>query len=143
MAQARPFQKKRTECNCERVVFLSNPFFLRILFSFFALSTPPFPRQFRSPKSCLSGTSDLFFLVEHRQLPGAGFWGRFWTGRPTGKRGKIIFLARGKRRANVGVVPTLLQRAAAREGYGGWESSMRTFRGSSGLCGPNWGLFLS
>ena len=58
---------------------------------FFALSTPPFPRQFSSPKSCLSGTSDLLFLVEKMQPAGSGFWGRFWTGLSHRKKRKVFF----------------------------------------------------
>ena len=65
---------------------------LRILFSFFfALSTPPFPRQFSSPKSLFVWTSDLLFLVEKRQPGGVGFWGRFWTRSPHRKKRKILF----------------------------------------------------
>ena len=70
---------------------------LCILFSFFALSTPPFPRQLSSPKSPLSGTSNLLFLVEKRQPARAGFWGRFWTGSPHRKKGKSFFLARARK----------------------------------------------
>ena len=66
-------------------------FFCASFFPFFALSAPPFPTQFSSPKSPLSGTSDLLFLVEKRQPAGAGFWGRFWTGSPRGKKGKSFF----------------------------------------------------
>ena len=60
------------------------PFFCASFFPFFfALSTPPFPGQFSSPKSPLSGISDLLFLVEKRHDPaGVGFWGGFWTGSP-------------------------------------------------------------
>ena len=72
-------------------------FFCASFFPFFALSTPAFPRQFSSAKSCISGTSDLLFLVEKRQPPGAGFWGRFWTGSPTGKKGKSFFSGAGKK----------------------------------------------
>ena len=80
----------------------SSPPFLRILFFFFffALSNPPFPRRFSSPKSPLSGTLSLLFLVKKRQPAEAGFWGRFWTGSPHRKRKKKenpFFLAREKR----------------------------------------------
>ena len=72
--------------------------FLCILFSFFlALSAPPFPTQFSSPKSPLSGTSDQLFLVEKRQPARAGFWGRFWTGSPHRKKRKILFFWRAKK----------------------------------------------
>ena len=50
---------------------LTPTFFCAILFSFFALSTT-LPRQFSSPISCLSVTSDLLFLVEKRQPQGLG-----------------------------------------------------------------------
>ena len=71
--------------------FFAHPFFL----FFFALSTPPFPRQFSSPKSCLSGTSDLLFRVKKRQPPGAGFWGWSWTGLPhRGKQENPFFFLR-------------------------------------------------
>ena len=66
-------------------------FFCASFFPFFTLSAPPFPRQFSSPKSSLSGTSDLLFLVEKRQPPGAGFRGRFWTRSPHRKKRKIVF----------------------------------------------------
>ena len=68
------------------------PPFLRILspFSFSPLSTPPLPRQFSSPKSPLSATSNLLFLVEKRQAARAGLWGRFWTGSPHRKKRKIV-----------------------------------------------------
>ena len=68
---------------------------LCILFSLFSLSTPPFPRQFSSPKSP-PGTSDLVilvFLVEKRQLAGPGFGGRFWTGSPHRKKGTSFFFS--------------------------------------------------
>ena len=67
-------------------------FFCASFFPSFTLSAPPFPRQFSSPKSSLSGTSDLLFLVEKRQPPGAGFWGRFLgRGSPHRKKRKILF----------------------------------------------------
>ena len=69
-----------------------SPLSLRILFSFFALSTPPFPRQFSSPKSPLSGTSDLLFLEKKGNVQGLGFGDGFGGGRPTGKKRKILFL---------------------------------------------------
>ena len=69
-----------------------HPFFL-----FFALSAPPFPTQFSSPKSPLSGTSHLLFLVEKRQLTGAGFGDGSGRGRPTGKKGKSFFFWRAKK----------------------------------------------
>ena len=72
-------------------------FFCASFFPFFALSAPPFPRQFSSPKSSLSGTSDLLFLVEKRQPAGAGFWGRFWTRSPHRKKRKILFFWRAKK----------------------------------------------
>ena len=67
-------------------------FLLRILFPFFVLSTPPFPSQVSSPKSPLSGTPDLLFVVEKRQPAGAGFWGRFWMGSPH-RKNKIFFFS--------------------------------------------------
>ena len=73
-------------------------FFCASFFPFFTLSAPPFPRQFSSPKSSLSGTSDLLFLVEKRQPPGAGFWGRFWTRSPHRKKRKILFFFSGARK---------------------------------------------
>ena len=66
-------------------------FILCILFPFFALSTPPFPRQFSSPKSPLSGTSFLLFLVEKRQPAGLGFGDGSGRGCPTGKKGNPFF----------------------------------------------------
>ena len=73
------------------------PFFVHPFFLFFALSAPPFPTQFSSSKSPLSGTSDLLFLVEERQPAGAGFWGRFWTRSPHRKKRKILFFWRAKK----------------------------------------------
>ena len=72
-------------------------FFCASFFPFFTLSAPSFPRQFSSPKSSLSGTSDLLFLVEKRQPPGAGFWGRFWTRSPHRKKRKILFFWRAEK----------------------------------------------
>ena len=67
------------------------PFFAHPFFLFLPCAPPPFPRQFSSPKSCLSGTSDLLFLVEKRQPPEPGFWGRLWMGPPHRKKGKSFF----------------------------------------------------
>ena len=69
------------------------PFFVH---PFFALSAPPFPRQPSYPKSCFSGTSDLIFLVEKRQPPGAGFCELFWMGSPHRKKREILFFWRTK-----------------------------------------------
>ena len=70
-------------------------------FSFFCPVTgcPPHPSpgNFSSPISCLSGSSYLLFLVEKRQPPGAGFWGRLWTGSPHRKKRKILFFWRAKK----------------------------------------------
>ena len=74
-----------------RFTTLFPPFFVHPFFLFFAQSAPRFPTQCSSPKSPLSGTSDLLFLVEKRQLAGAGFWGRFWTGSPHRKKRKLLF----------------------------------------------------
>ena len=75
----------------------SHLFFVHPFFLFFALSAPPFPTQFSSPKSPLSGTSDLLFVVEKWQPAGAGFWGRFWTGSLHRKKRKILFFWRAKK----------------------------------------------
>ena len=74
------------------------PSFFCILFAFLCPCPPqPFPIQFSSPKSCLSGTSDLLSLVEKREPPGAGFWGPFWTGSPHRKKRKsFVSVARKK-----------------------------------------------
>ena len=69
------------------------PFFLRILFFLFCPVRPTLPQAIFFPKIASSGTSDLLFLVEKRQLAGAGFGGRFWTGSPHRKKGKFLFLA--------------------------------------------------
>ena len=77
-------------------VFLAPTCFAASFFPSFALSTPPFPRQFSSPKSPLSGTSFLLFLVQRRQPAGAGFWGRFWTGSPHRKKKENPFFWRAR-----------------------------------------------
>ena len=51
------------------------------------------------PKSPLSLTPDLLFLVEKRRPAGAGFWVWFWTGLPHSKKRKsFFFLWRAKKR---------------------------------------------
>ena len=87
----------RRVVSTNRIQTHSPTFFCASFFPFFALSDPPFPRQFSSPKSPLAGTSDLFFLVEKRQPAGAGFWGRFWTRSPHRKKGKSFFWRAKKR----------------------------------------------
>ena len=87
----------------------SSHLFLCILFSFFAFSAPPFPRQFSSPKSSLSGTSDLLFLVEERQPAGAGFWGRFWTRSPHRKKRKVLSFWRAKKVSLEGSCRSILE----------------------------------
>ena len=49
------------------------PFFAHPFFPFLPCPPHPFPRQFSSQKSPLSGTSDPLFLTEKRQPLGAGF----------------------------------------------------------------------
>ena len=71
--------------------------FCASFFPFFALSTPPFLRQFSSPRAPPSGTSDPVFLAEKRQFAGAGFGGRFWTGATNKKKRKILFSGARKR----------------------------------------------
>ena len=74
----------------------SATFFCASFFPFFTLSTPRFPWQFSSPKSPLSGNSNLLFLVETRQPARDGFGGGFWTGSPTPekKENPLFWLAR-------------------------------------------------
>ena len=79
---------------CLTTFFFVHPFFL-----FFTPSAPPFPTKFSSPKSPLSGTSVLLFLVKKWQPAGAGFWGRFWTGSPHRKKRNILFFWRAKKRS--------------------------------------------
>ena len=76
------------------------PFFAHPFFLFLALSIPPLPSQFSSPKFPLSGTSDLLFLVEKRQPAEAGFWGRFWTGSPHRKKRKILFFSGARKKVS-------------------------------------------
>ena len=68
--------------------------FFCVSFFLFALSNPPFPRQFSSLKS---GTSNPLFLVEKKQFAGAGFWGRFWTGSPHREKRRIPFFLRARK----------------------------------------------
>ena len=76
--------------------------FLCILVSFFCPVRPTLPRAIFFPKIPSFWTSDLlfFFLIEKRQAAGAGFWGRFWTGSPHRKKGKIPFCTRAKKGEN-------------------------------------------
>ena len=76
--------------HCRRPIFARTPpVFAHPFFNFCALSTPRWLSQFCAPKFPLFGTSDLVFLVEKRQLAGAGFWGQFCTGSPHRKQRKI------------------------------------------------------
>ena len=62
-----------------------HPFFL-----FFALSSPPFPREISCPKTPLSGTSNP--LLSSRGKGNLhGFWGRSGRGCPTGKKENPFF----------------------------------------------------
>ena len=59
-------------------------------------SPHPPPGNFSSPKTPLSGTSNLLFRVEKRQTAGAGFCGRFWTRSPhREKKKEILFFFSG------------------------------------------------
>ena len=69
-------------------VFCLPTFFCASFSSFLCPVHPTLPSQFPSPKSPLSGTSDLLFLVEKRQLAGAGFGDGSGRGCPTGKKKK-------------------------------------------------------
>ena len=70
------------ECGKTKEILTAFPLFFYA--SFFFLLCPPRASQgdFHPPKSPLSATSNLLFLVEKRQLAGAGFLERFWTGPP-------------------------------------------------------------
>ena len=78
---------------------LQAPFFSRPFFLFLPCPPHTSPGNFLPQNPLfLSGTSDLLFLAQHRQSPGAGFWGQFWTGSPPPKKKrKILFFpaARG------------------------------------------------
>ena len=76
-----------TAMRSKHLSWMINPPFFCASF-FFCHVPPPFPRQFSYP---LSGSLSLLFLLEKRQLAGAAFWGRFWTGLPHRKIRKIFF----------------------------------------------------
>ena len=78
----------------------SCPTFFCASFLFLPCPPHPSPRQFSSPESCLSGTSDLlFFCLRKGNLQGLGFGDASGWGRPTPqeKRKSFFFLAREKR----------------------------------------------
>ena len=80
----------------KRVKGHRNPLFFG---AFFFPFCPVLPQAIFLPKSPLSGTSNVLLLVEKRQLAGAGFWGRFWTGSPHRKKGKSFFFLALEKRA--------------------------------------------
>ena len=62
------------------------PSFFCILFPSCSLSALPPPQRVSSPKPLLSGTSELTFPVEARQLARASFTGWVWWGSPHRKK---------------------------------------------------------
>ena len=80
---------------------ISPTFFCASFFPFFVLSAPPFPGHFSSPKSLLSGTSDLLFLVEKRgNLQGLDL-GTVVDGVAPQEKRKILFFFFSVARKNV------------------------------------------
>ena len=77
--------------------FFHPPFLVHPFFLFSALFAPPFPGQFSSPKSPLSGSSDLLFLVEKRQPAGAGVLGTVLDGVAPQEKKENPFFWRAKK----------------------------------------------
>ena len=91
--RAQTKERKRAQTSLKQPLAGKPTFFCASFFPF--CLPPPFTRQFSSPKSPLSGTSDLLFLVEKRQ-PLLGLGTVLDQVAPQEKR-KILFFWRARK----------------------------------------------